>query len=131
MSKIVHGPEMEEYVRTVRERLYGLGHDAISAVQHALTVQRDGRLAFQLLASLGVVPSPEERQFLAARQAVAEESADERVKKIMADLFDGILDRVRNYGMRAPELEKELEKVGGRINYETGTIEPLEEKNAT
>jgi len=131
ISKIAHGPEMEEFVQTMRERFYGLGRDAINAVQHALTVERDGRLGFQLLASLGVVPSPEERQLLAARQAAAGESEDERVKKIMADLTESVLERARYYGMRVPELEKELEKVGGKINYETGKIESLEEKTST
>jgi len=131
ISKIAHGPEMEEFVRTMRERFYGLGHDAISAVQHALTVGRDGRLGFQILATLGVIPSHEARQLLAARQAAAGESEDERVKKIIAQLVESVVERAANYGMRDPELEKDLEKVGGKINYETAKIEPLEKKTAT
>jgi len=62
VGKIVHGPEMAAHVQTLRERWYGLGPDAISAVEDALTNQKDGRLAFQFLASIGVVPSPAERE---------------------------------------------------------------------
>jgi hypothetical protein len=74
ISKIVRGPEMEEFVRTMRERFYGLGLDAISAVRHSLREQNDGRLGFQLLASIGVIPSPEERSYwqrVSARRKIA------------------------------------------------------------
>jgi len=131
ISKIIRGPEMEEFVRAMRERFYALGHDAISAVRHALTEQNDGRLGFQLLVSIGVVPSPEERQLLAARQAATGESKDDRVKTLIAQYIEIAIARARDYGTRSPEFDKDLEKLGGRINYETGKIEPLEKKTST
>jgi len=126
VSKIVHGPEMQEYVRAMRERFYALGPAAISAVEYALTKQKDGRLGFQLLVNIGVIPSPEEGRLLAAPQVVAGDSADQGVKEIMARLIEGVIERASALGYRAPELERDLEKVGGRINYETGKVEPLE-----
>lgn len=62
VAKIVRGTEMQEYVRKMRERWFGLGPQAISAVEHQLTEQKDGRLGYQLLESIGVIPSPEERR---------------------------------------------------------------------
>jgi hypothetical protein len=76
VAKIVRGTEMEEYVRTMRERWFGLGQDAISAVEHALTEQKDGRLGFQLLESIGVIPSPEERRSLALNRMRHKELED-------------------------------------------------------
>lgn len=132
VSKIVRGPEMQEFVREMRERLFGLASDAISAVQDALTEQKDGRLAFQFLVSIGVVPSPEERQslVLAARQAAAGDGEDDRRKSTLAQLFEVIFARERDFGFRNP-IEVDLEKVGVRINHETGKFEPLEKKTPT
>jgi len=127
VARIVHGSEMQDYVRRKREQLYGLGDCAISALQHALNEQKDGRLAFQLLVHIGVIPSEREREALAAREQTApENSHEERVKKIMSGLIEGAIARAAAYGMREPELEEDLKKVGGRINYETGKVEPLD-----
>jgi hypothetical protein len=110
ISRIVHSDEMQAFVRQMRERFYGLGGDAIDAVQDALREQKDGRLGFQLLMSIGVVPSPEERQLLAARQAAAETNEDEEVKKIMESLVWSVVERGRATGTPMPLLE-ELQKV--------------------
>jgi hypothetical protein len=112
--------------------LLGLAFDAISAVQHALTEQKDGRLGFQLLGSIGVVPSLEERQslVLAARQAAAGDSEDDGPNKTRALLVDLVLRRHRDFGTRLP-IEEDLEKAGVRINPETGKLEPLEKKTPT
>ena len=69
MTRIVRSDEMQDFVRQMRERVFGLGDCAIHALQHALREQRDGRLAFQLLLSIGVIPSQREREVFATRQA--------------------------------------------------------------
>lgn len=130
ISKIVRGPEMGEFVWAMRERFFGLGFDAISAVWHALREQNDGRLGFQILAGFGVIPSPEERPLLAPPRAAIGSDDDVQVRRIMTTLIEEAIQRVSLYGLRAPELDEDLEKVGGRINYETGKIEPLEKKTA-
>jgi len=70
VTKIVRSEEMNAVVRKLREEYYGLGYDALGAVQHALKVQRDGRLGHQLLANIGVIPSAEERNAMAAEEAM-------------------------------------------------------------
>jgi len=70
VTKIVRSDEMNAEVRKMREQYYGLGYDALHAVQHALKIQKDGRLGHQLLANLGVIPSAEERHAMAAEEAM-------------------------------------------------------------
>src|SRR5271167_1581762 len=43
VTKIVHSEEMNAFVQKMRERYYGLGFDALDAVQYTLQVQKDGR----------------------------------------------------------------------------------------
>lgn len=61
VTKIVRSDEMNIFVQGMRERLYGLGIDAMDAIQHGLQKQKDARLGYQLLTDIGVVPSPQER----------------------------------------------------------------------
>jgi len=42
VTKIVRSDEMNTFVQKLRERYYGLGFDALGAMQHALQVQKDG-----------------------------------------------------------------------------------------
>jgi hypothetical protein len=70
VTKIVRSDEMNAFVQELREHYYALGTDAMDAVQHALQVERDGRLGRQLLADIGVIPSAEERYALAVEQAI-------------------------------------------------------------
>src|ERR1019366_8274662 len=65
VTKIVRSDQMQSYVQAMRERLYGLGGDALAAVQHALQQQKDPQLAYRLLIDLGVVPTAEERHLIA------------------------------------------------------------------
>jgi hypothetical protein len=131
VGRIVHGPEMQQHVRAMRERWFGLAPAAISAVRHALTKQKDGRLGFQLLSSIGVIPSPEERQTLTISEVQTEGDEDARAKKIMADLIEMAFERARVFGFRQEKLEEDLEQVGGKINSEAGKIEPLDKKTTT
>lgn len=61
VTKIVRSDEMNAFVQKMRERYYGLACDALDAMQHALQVQKDGRLGHQVLADIGVVPSAQGR----------------------------------------------------------------------
>lgn len=93
--------------------------------------RKDGRLAFQLLSTIGVVPSREEKQLLTAPSAETESDEAVRVNRILADLIKAAAERASIFGYREPALEADLKKVGGRINYETGKIEPIEKITAT
>jgi hypothetical protein len=131
VSKIVHGPEMQEHVRAMRERWFGLAPDAISAVEHGLTEQKDGRLGFQLLASIGVIPSPQERQLLAAEQAAAGMSVMDYRERIGKGLMYGALHKAAYYEAPLREMDEQLKKAGAKFNYETCKFERLEEKATT
>jgi len=61
VTKIFRSEEMNTFVHRMRERLYGLGCDALAAVEHELRVRRNGRLAYQLLTDIGAVPPPQEK----------------------------------------------------------------------
>jgi hypothetical protein len=124
VSRIIRGPEMQGFVLEMRERFFGLAPHAIGAIKHALTNRRDGRLALQLLASIGVTLSEQERTTLTAPREIPN-SDDHRVKKIMGDLIESSIERAKIFGYREFELEQDLIKVGGKINYTTGKIEPL------
>src|ERR1019366_6741193 len=67
VTKIVRSDQMQSYVQAMREHFYGLGDDALAAVQHALQQQKDAQLAYRLLIDIGVVPSAEQRHLIAMR----------------------------------------------------------------
>jgi hypothetical protein len=67
VTKIVRSDEMNAVVQKMRERYYGLGFDALDAVQHTLQVRKDGGLGRQVLTDIGVIPSPEERYAIATQ----------------------------------------------------------------
>jgi hypothetical protein len=67
VTKIVRSDEMNAVVQKMRERYYGLGFDALDAVQHTLQVRKDGGLGRQVLTDIGVIPSPEERYVIASQ----------------------------------------------------------------
>ena len=46
ITKIVRSDEMNAVVQNMRERYYGLGFDALDAVQHTLQIRKDGGLAW-------------------------------------------------------------------------------------
>jgi hypothetical protein len=123
VARIVHGSDMQEYVRRKREQLYGLGNCAISALQHALNEQKDGRLAFLLLTRLGIVPSEQEREAMAASAKHPQD--DETASLLIATrLFEGALHRQKTFGIDTSDEEKSIEKAGGKFNAARGRIEP-------
>jgi hypothetical protein len=67
VTKIVRSDEMQTFVQQMRERFYGLGFDALGAVQHALQIQKDARIGYQILTDIGVVPSADERHAIATQ----------------------------------------------------------------
>jgi hypothetical protein len=125
VSKIVHGPEMQTLVHAMRKKWIGLGSDAINAVQHALTDQKDGRLGFQVLSTIGVIPSPEETKLLATPPLEPEEA---RVKKQVMYLVEETIERGHIYGMELPEYDALLKRISCRINYTTGKIDPIKKE---
>ena len=127
VTKIVRSDQVHDYICRVKERFYGLGDDALNAVQHALREQKDGRLGFQLLASIGAVPSAMELERLQTIQTTSDEET--AVNAMMARLVACAMERAHAYGYDLPELKEDLRKVGGRFNRDNGKIEPLGEED--
>jgi hypothetical protein len=57
----VQSPEFQDHTRQQRERFYALVPAALDALRHALEQRKDARMAYQVLADTGVIPSVEER----------------------------------------------------------------------
>jgi hypothetical protein len=127
VTKIVRSDQVGDYICKLKERFYGLGDDALDAVQHALREQKDARLGFQLLATIGAVPSAMELERLQTVQATSDEEG--AVREMGLRLLGCAMERARVYGHDLPELKEDLRKVGGRFNRKTGKIEPLSEED--
>ena len=125
IGKIVNGPEIGALVQSMREELFGLCPSAISTIEHCLTKERDGRLAFQILAHLGVFPSPAEIQSLVPRPKIDE---DTEIKKFAVKLVEGAIERHRFFGLPFPGDEEYFETHGGKTNGETAKSEPVAKK---
>jgi hypothetical protein len=127
VSKIVKGPEIQTLVHAMREKWFNLAPAAIGAVEDALKNRKDGRLGFQLLATTGVIPSPEETKLLATPPLEPEEE-EAQVRKWMMYLVEATIERAHIYGMQLPEFDALLKRISCRINYTTGKIEPIKKE---
>jgi len=94
VTKIVRSDQMQTFVHEMRERFYGLGFDALGAVQHALQIQKDARIGYQLLTDIGVVPSAEEKHTIATQPMSIDRSALTPFQVAMAEDEDGRIGRV-------------------------------------
>jgi len=115
VTKIVRSDEMNAVVQKMRERYYGLGFDALDAVQHTLQVRKDGGLGRQVLSDIGVIPSAEERYAIASQPdkatltpfeiSVAEDENGQinRIAYGMACVFE---EAERCYGIPMPTAEE-------------------------
>jgi hypothetical protein len=110
VTKIVRSDEMNAFVQRMRERFYGLGFDALGAVQHALQERKDARIGYQLLTDIGVVPSAEERYAISFQPIRIDKSALTPFEVAMAEDEDGQINGVA-YGC-ACALEESAEHFG-------------------
>lgn len=125
VTRIVRSEDMERFVRAMREQLYGLAGDALVALRHSLREKKDGRLAIDVLSAIGVIPSVEDRQKIAA-EAAREQTSDTGERKIVGQFVDLFCARAKMFGSRIPQFEADLNKVGGHLNSDTGKIETLQ-----
>ena len=114
VTKIVRSDEMNAVVQKMRERYYGLGFDALDAIQHGLQVQKDGRLGRQLLVDIGVAPSPAEIYAIASQPdkatltpfeiAVAEDE-DGQINRVAHGMACAMEESARCFGTALPTAE--------------------------
>jgi hypothetical protein len=115
VTKIVRSDEMNAVVQEMRERYYGLGFDALDAVEHTLQVRKDGGLGRQVLADIGVIPSPEERYAITSRPdkatltpfeiAVAEDE-NGQINRVAYGMACAIEESARCFGTPLPTAEE-------------------------
>jgi len=99
VSRIVASDETARQVTQMRERLYGLGQLALEAVERAVR-NGDGRLAYQILRDIAVVPSLEERQSVLTRPG--EHSAPYRTV-LLGRIMEGMFERAEVWDMEPPD----------------------------
>jgi hypothetical protein len=115
VTKIVRSDEMNAVVQKMREEYYGLGFDALNAVQHTLRVRKDGGLGRQVLIDIGVIPSPEQRYAIATQPdraaltpfeiAVAEDE-DGQINRVAYGMACAIEESARCFGTPLPTAEE-------------------------
>jgi hypothetical protein len=115
VTKIVRSDEMNAVVQKMRERYYGLGFDALDAVQHTLQVRKDGGLGRQVLTDIGVIPSPEERYAIASQPdkatltpfeiAVAEDE-NGQINRVAYGMACAMEESARFFGTPLPTAEE-------------------------
>ena len=94
VTKVVRSDEMQGFVQKMRERLYGLAPDAMSAVEHSLKQQSDARLAYRILTDIGIVPSERKRYSIATQPPSIDKSTMTPLELAMAENEDGSINRV-------------------------------------
>jgi hypothetical protein len=123
ISRIVHSAEMRAYVDRMREAFYGLADIALVALRHALEVEKDGQLAYKILADIGAVPTAVERQQI--QDAAVSKSEENAVLTIAAKIFAGGIAKLRLYGHDTSKEENDLAEAGGRVDAD-GKIVPID-----
>ena len=106
VARIVKGPEIQNFVQDLREKCYGLGELAVEALRRGLKNSKDGRLAVELLRSIGVIPSAEEAGVIDRPvQVVASMTEEEEVKAQMFKLVNAAYERAKMFNMPMPTLD--------------------------
>ena len=123
VARIVHSDEMNEYVRQMREKFYGLADLAIAAVQYALAEERDAQVGYRILLDTGVIPTAEER--LAAQVREAPRSLDEGVRRQAERIALVMMECHDTYNTPFEEVE---EAIGEKLLPLKNLAETKEEK---
>jgi len=103
VTKIVRAEEVTEYVRNMRERFYGLGEAALSAVQRALEAG-DARLAYEHLKDIGVVPERGRNAVQSQMQGPAGMTEDEVLQEEIHKLSFLTLNMARTFKQPLPHV---------------------------
>jgi hypothetical protein len=102
---------MQEYVQNMKERFVGLGCAAMDALEHALTVEKDSRLAYQLLRDIGVISCSQQGIQPGNQEPINDQDA--RVHQIMTRMAAVAMERNRVFKTPLPSMdavEKEMEE---------------------
>jgi hypothetical protein len=126
VTRIVRASEVQAYVQDLRAAYYGLGQDAVEALRRSLRSTTDGKIAYQLLADIGVVPDQEERQ--RCRAVRTREDEDREARAWLVKLVYCALQRRLAYGMQLDEFERDVKLLGLRIDHSAGAIVEMDRR---
>ena len=126
VTRIVRASEVQAYVQDLRAAYYGLGQEAVDALRRSIRRTTDGKIAYQLLADIGVVPDQEERQ--RSRTVGTQEDEDREARGWVVKLAYLALQRRLAYGMPLDDFEEDVKKLGLRIDYAAGAIVEMERR---
>jgi hypothetical protein len=104
VSRIVKSCEMVEYLERMKEEFRGLVPDALVALRYALQVQKDARIAYDVLRDVGVV-LPHQLQVQAA-MASELPTVDQVTREWAMRLGMVALERATVYGSSLPDVEE-------------------------
>ena len=125
VRRIVRASEVQAYVQDLRAAYYGLGQEAVEALRRSLRSTKDGN-AYQLLADIGVVPDQDERQ--RSRTVRTQEDEDRETRVWIVKLLHCALQRRLAYGMSIDEFEKDVNRLGLRIDHSAGAIVEMDRR---
>jgi hypothetical protein len=130
-SEVVHPATKSEAIEAdvceLRERFVSLGPDAVLGVQKAIR-GGNGRLAFEVLQRIGAVPICHDANSVMVQQPQTEPDEQAEVDKMIVALYKTVALRKSVFRTPDPEMDADLDKVGGRINYDTGQFERIADK---
>lgn len=121
VARVVQCEDVRGYVARLREQFYFLGDAALDAVRNALVEEKDARLGFEILKSIGVIPTSGQVIQPTNQEPMGDE--DTRVKEIMVRLASIAIQRNKIFGTKLPsvetveqEIQEELERRGHKQN---------------
>jgi phage replication-related protein YjqB (UPF0714/DUF867 family) len=105
VARIVKSSEMAGFVEEMKEEFRGLVPDAINAIRYALQVQKDARIALEVLRSNGLAPRSGEPEQLPITPA----TKNERDARQIGVLAAVIAERRRVFNVELPaDMEQAL-----------------------
>ena len=113
ITRVVRSDQMQEYVQNMKERFVGLGSAAMDALEHALIVEKDSRLAYQLLHDIGVIPAT--GQGIQAQHQEPMTAEDARVRQTMIKLASCAIERNLVFKTPLPTLDAEEEEMAHMV----------------
>lgn len=101
VARIVQFPEVRNFIAQMQQEFFGLVPDAMAAVRYALQVEKDAKVAYQILEATGVAPHQGERL---QTEATEQDGLSRQARMVASVLLEGH----RNFGVDLPPNVKKI-----------------------
>ena len=117
ITKVVHSDQMQVYVQNMKERFVGLGCAAMDTLEYGLVIEKDSRLAYQLLRDIGVIVCNQQ-----GIQPQNEEPSDQddRVRQVMTRIASIAIRRHEVFGVPLPDTDKVESEIEVELQRQKG-----------